>query len=232
MNLYRMSYNEVLIHNQVRKQHSNNKFQLWLFLSVFLPFPYCFTLTSFLLPVFPFLGPPERNICWFFPPTPATAPLNCGLASSLCAPGALREAREDLTAPSSHQCSTKSLVPSHADVLWILPFSHFPPNPWGSHSPVPHTTCASCRLSYMPQEASPCIEGILYVFYLCSFPAILCRYHSVLKRNDTQCGCLLSLVYCLIFAFFFFPPRGSGAPAASGSQSRKENSCRVMEESC
>lgn len=143
MNLYRMLYNEVLIHNQVRKQYSNNKFELWLFL---------FLTTLPLLPIsflfFLSLGPPDQNTCWFFSHTSATAPLSCSFASSLNAPGACRQARGDLTALTSAQPNLLYLL-----MLTFSRFSHssiFCPNPWGSHSPVPHTTFASCRLSYIP----------------------------------------------------------------------------------
>lgn len=174
MNLYRMLYNEVLIHNQVTKQYSNNKIQLWLFLSVFLHFPYYFTLTSSLL-FFLCLGPPEKNTCWFFSHTwPAERQpqhLSAAVLPLHSAPGAHRQAREDL----HHVCFLPLLFPCHFVQL------------------------------------SQCVEEKWHTMWLSPF---------------------LSLLSHICFFFFSFFPKGSAAPAASGSQSSKENACRVKEESC
>lgn len=171
-----MLYNEVLIHNQVTKRYSNNKFQLWLFLSVFLPFPYYFTLTASLLPVFPFHWPSREEYLLIFlshtcllvgrPPqhlSAAVLPLHSVPRELAGRPGEISLSPQVTSAQIS--CTfpcwlspDSPILPFLAQILEETFLQNYT------------ATFASCRLSYISQQPSACIEGILYVFLPLLFP--------------------------------------------------------------
>lgn len=150
-----MLYNEVLIHNQVKMQYSNNEFLLWL--SFYLSsFSVLLTLTASLLPVFPFHGPSrEEYLLLSLSHTP------CLLGGSHSTPQLMfclstQCHRSPQAGQGRSHCPFKSLVPNRVSCTfscWLSPDS--PILPFLAQIleeailQYYTATFASCRLSYV-----------------------------------------------------------------------------------